>query len=75
MKRYFYQSRKPLHITGFRNTEARIVGMKLHEHLKEKTVLDIGTNAGFLHLEVADICQSIDAFDITPYLIHIAKAS
>lgn len=72
---YFYQSCKSLHITGFRNTEARIAGMKLREHLKGKTVLDIGTNAGFLPLEVADVCKSIDAFDINPYLIRIAKAS
>lgn len=72
---YFYQSCSPLHITGFRNTEARISGMKLREHLKGKTVLDIGTNAGFLPLEVADICSSIDAFDINPYLIRIAKIS
>ena len=72
---YFYQSCKPLHITGFRNTEARIAGMKLREHLKGKTVLDIGTNAGFLPLEVSDVCKSIDAFDINPYLIRIAKAS
>ena len=46
-KGYFYQFCKPLHITDFRNTEARIAGMKLREHLKGKTVLDIGTNAGF----------------------------
>lgn len=72
---YFYQSCKPLHITGFRNTEARIAAMKLRKLLKGKTVLDIGTNAGFLVLEVVDVCKSIDAFDINPYLIRIAKAS
>ena len=49
--------------------------MKLREHLKGKTVLNIGTNAGFLPLEVADICSSIDALDINPYLIRIAKVS
>lgn len=70
---YFYQSCKPLNITGFRNTEARIAGMELRKYLKDKTVLDIGTNAGFLALEVADICKSIAGFDINPYLIRIAE--
>ena len=61
---YFYQSCKPLRITGFRSTEIRIKDMDLRNLLKGKRVLDIGTNAGFIPLEIADVCQSIDAFDI-----------
>ncbi len=70
---YFYQSCKPLHITGFRSTEIRIKDMGLRNLLKGKSVLDIGINAGFIPLEIADICQSIDAFDINPFLIKIAQ--
>ena len=70
---YFYQSCKPLHITGFRSTETRIKDMDLRNLLKGKRVLDIGTNAGFIPLECADVCQSIDAFDINPFLIEIAQ--
>ena len=70
---YFYQPCKPLHITGFRSTEIRIQNMNLRSLLKGKCVLDIGTNAGFIPLECADVCQSIDAFDINPFLIEIAQ--
>jgi hypothetical protein len=36
---YFYQSCRPVHITGFRNTEARIAGMQLEKYIVDKTVL------------------------------------
>ena len=72
-RRLFYQACKPLHITGFRSTEIRIKDMGLRDLLKGKRVLDIGTNAGFIPLECADVCQSIDAFDINPFLIEIAQ--
>lgn len=70
---YFYQSCEPINLTGFRNTEIRIEDMQLRKHLTNKTVLDIGTNTGFLAIELAPFCKKIDAFDINPYLIEIAN--
>ncbi|MDR1255192.1 MAG: class I SAM-dependent methyltransferase [Puniceicoccales bacterium] len=70
---YFYQSCRPIHITGFRNTEARIAGMQLEKYVAGKTVLDIGTNAGFLAIEIAPMCNKIEGFDINPYLIEVAN--
>lgn len=70
---YFYQSCEPVNITGFRNTEVRIQDMHLQKYLSGKTVLDIGTNAGFLALEIAPFCKRVDAFDINPYLIEIGN--
>ncbi len=72
---YFYQSCKPINITAFRDTETRITDMHLEQYVNNKTVLDIGTNAGFLALEIAPFCKKIDAFDINPYLIEIANCA
>ncbi|MDR2769704.1 MAG: class I SAM-dependent methyltransferase [Puniceicoccales bacterium] len=72
---YFYQSCRLIHITGFRNTEARIAGMQWEKYIAGKTVLDIGTNAGFLALEIAPLCKKIEGFDINPYLIQVANCA
>lgn len=70
---YFYQSFRPIHITGLRDTIGRVEAMDLRKHLAGKTVLEIGCNTGFLALSVADVAERIDGFDINPFLIEIAR--
>jgi 2-polyprenyl-3-methyl-5-hydroxy-6-metoxy-1,4-benzoquinol methylase len=71
---YFYQSNHDLSIRGLRNTDFRFSFYRLEELLTENTrVLDIGCNAGFLSLKMARYCKHVDAFDLNPFLIRIAK--
>ena len=73
-KGYLYQSFPPAHLRGLRNTETRITEMQLRSYVSGKTVLDIGTNTGFLACSLAPICSSITGFDINPYCIQIGNA-
>lgn len=70
---YFYQGFKKLHITGFRNTEARYGAMELKKYLAGKNVLDIGCNSGFLSLYCAETARRVTGIEYNPYLIDIAK--
>lgn len=71
---YFYQSNHNLSIRGLRNTEFRFSFYRLGELLtKDTRVLDIGCNAGFLSLKMAGYCKHVDAFELNPFLIRIAK--
>lgn len=70
---YFYQGFKDLGISGFRNTSDRIDKLKLKTLLKDKTVIDIGCNAGFLLSALASDIHEGYGFDINPYMIQIAK--
>jgi len=71
---YYYQSYGPLKIRGFRNTALRLEMYGLPEVLdKDKRLLDIGCNAGFLALACARYCRHVDAFELNPYLIRIAE--
>lgn len=70
---YFYQSLQKLNLSGLRNTEERIRSMDLPMHVKGRKVLDIGCNAGFLALSIADSVSHLEGFDINSYLVEIGK--
>ena len=70
---YFYQSFDDLNITGYRNTKERLNKLDLFEITKNKNVLDIGCNAGFVILSLSKVIKSGYGFDINPYLIEIAN--
>jgi SAM-dependent methyltransferase len=71
---YFYQSYPNLNISGLRKTELRFADYDEHGIFSsDKTVLDIGCNAGFLSLMVANKTRHVDAFELNPYLIRIAE--
>jgi SAM-dependent methyltransferase len=71
---YFYQSFDDLYITGYRNTTERLKKLDLFEITKNKNVLDIGCNAGFVLLSLSKVIKSGYGFDINPYLIEIANS-
>mgnify|MGYP000129564477 CR=1 FL=1 len=70
---YFYQTFDDLHITGYRNTKERLNKLDLFEITKNKNVLDIGCNAGFILLSLSKVIKNGYGFDINPYLIEIAN--
>lgn len=70
---YFYQSFPKGKINGLRDTKIRIQEYELSKELYKKKVLNIGCNLGFLDCELSPFVSHIDAFDINPYLIDIAK--
>jgi 2-polyprenyl-3-methyl-5-hydroxy-6-metoxy-1,4-benzoquinol methylase len=70
---YFYQSYRDISVTGFRDTEARIETMGLLRRLAGLRVLEIGCNSGFLSCQIASSALRVDALDVAPHLIDIAR--
>ena len=70
---YFYQSFSSIFISGFRNTSERIKLMNLNKIVKNKTVLEIGCNSGFIACSIASNTKSVVAFDIMEDLIKLAN--
>ncbi|MEI8336023.1 MAG: methyltransferase domain-containing protein [Actinomycetes bacterium] len=72
---YFYQSSMTINITGLRDTSARVEAMGLIERLKDRRVLEIGCNTGFLTAEIAASASEVHAFELNPHLVAIANLS
>jgi SAM-dependent methyltransferase len=71
---YFYQSSVELGVTGLRDTKARVVAFDLLELVKDRTVLEIGCNTGFLTLSIASAAARVVGVELNPYLVAIARA-
>jgi len=70
----FYQGFKEIKIEGARSSEKRFNDYDLIKFLsKEKTVLDIGSNCGFLTLLISKHVKDTDGVEINPYLISISN--
>ena len=50
---YWYQSSTELGVTGLRDTTARVEAFGLRDLVRDRTVLEIGSNSGFLSLAIA----------------------
>ena len=72
---YFYQSFSNAYISGFRDTTERVKHLGLREITKNKSVLDIGCNTGFILISLADTYKSGFGIDFNLYLIEIADAT
>ena len=72
---YCYQSLDLIGMSGLRDTGSRVDAMGLRSLLKDKTVLDIGFNSGYLALSIADAAKSIKGCDINPYLVEIGQTA
>ena len=72
---YFYQGFEKTSLSGFRNTTERVNNLDLKARLKDKSVIDIGCNAGFLLLHLADDIKSGYGFDINPFMIEVANTT
>lgn len=70
---YFYQSFEKINLSGLRKTKERAKALNLDEFTKNKTILDIGTNSGFLPMEFENNFESLDGIDYNPTLIEVAN--
>lgn len=70
---YFYQSLKKINITGFRDTESRVKKLEIRELVKNKKVLDIGTNTGFILFSSYKSFNHAIGIEHNCYLIEIAE--
>jgi len=70
---YFYQSLDEIGVSGLRDTTGRVRFMELEKRLPGKRVLEIGCNAGFLSVALADFCDEVVGFDVNPHLIEIGE--
>lgn len=66
---YYYQGYKRIGINGIKPSEERIEGYEIHSYFsKEKSVLDIGSNSGFMSCYLSEFVKEIDAIELNPYL-------
>jgi len=71
---YFYQGYSCIGISGIKPTEERIEKYEIDKYLtKKKTVLDIGSNSGFMACHLSESVKEIDAIELNPYLIGMGK--
>lgn len=70
---YYYQSFKAINISGYRDTEERIKQLDLKKRVKGKSVLDIGSNTGFILLSLAGEIQNGIGVELNPYLVATGK--
>ena len=54
---YFYQSIPDVEISGYRDTELRVEELSLKEITKNKSVLDIGSNAGAILFNLRNLIK------------------
>jgi cyclopropane fatty-acyl-phospholipid synthase-like methyltransferase len=72
---YFYQGFARLGITGLRDTDARVAAMALPDRLRDRTVLEIGSNAGFLACNLAGTARHVTGIELNPYLVDIGRST
>lgn len=70
---YWYQSSAELGITGLRDTAARVAAFGLGDLVAGRTVLEIGSNSGFLSLAIASAAARVVAFEINPFLVEAGR--
>jgi len=70
---YWYQSSEELGITGLRDTAARVEAFGLRDLLRDRTVLEIGSNSGFLSLAIGPSAKRVVAFEINPFLVEAGR--
>ncbi len=70
---YFYQSCDLVGVRGLRDTRARVDSMNLEELVRDKTVIDVGCNTGFLALSIASAADHVVGLEVNPHLIKIGN--
>ena len=68
---YFYQSLDEVCITGLRDTSARLSTFNMPELVRGRTILDIGSNSGFLSIKLAKTAKSVEGIEPNPNLNKI----
>lgn len=73
-KGYYYQGFQKIGINGIKPTEPRIDNYQIDEYFDQnKTVLDIGSNSGFMVCYLADKFKHVTGIELNPYLIKMGE--
>ena len=71
---YFYQGFEKIGISGIKPSEKRVEKYGIQKYLtKDKIVLDIGSNSGFLASYISEFVKEVDAIELNPYLVEMGK--
>ncbi len=70
---YFYQSCETINLSGLRSSKKRVLNYSINDLIKNKDILDVGTNTGFLLFEFEKNFKSILGIDYNPKLINMAN--
>ena len=71
---YFYQSFEKINLSGLRKTKDRVKALNLDSLLSDKTVLDVGTNTGFLIMQTNLTFKNCVALDWDKSNIEVANS-
>ena len=70
----FYQGLDKINIKGSRSTEKRFNEYNIENLFsKNKNVLDIGSNCGFVSLYTSEFVKSVTGVEINPFLVKISN--
>lgn len=69
---YFYQSLEKINLSGLRNSKKRIEQYKILEDIKNKEIIDIGTNSGFILFQLDNVFKNATGIEKNPKLIEVA---
>lgn len=73
---YFYQGFEKIGISGIKPTEQRIKNYEISKLFnKNKTVLDIGSNSGFIVCYLAEFFREVDGIELNPFLVKMSEAT
>jgi protein-L-isoaspartate O-methyltransferase len=73
---YYYQGYQRIGIHGIKPTEPRMKNYELETYLsKDKTVLDIGSNSGWVACYLSDFTKNVDGIELNPYLVKMGEAT
>jgi SAM-dependent methyltransferase len=71
---YDYQGYERIGICGVKPTEHRFRNYSIYDYFrKDLSILDIGSNCGFVAIHVADFVKEVDGLEINPYLNKIGN--
>ena len=69
---YFYQSFERINLSGLRNSKKRIEQYKILEEIKNKEIIDIGSNSGFILFQLDNVFKNATGIEYNPKLIEVA---
>ena len=73
---YFYQGYRRIGINGIKPTEDRFEKYEIEKYLtSEKTVLNIGSNSGFVVCYLSEFVKEVDGIELNPFLNEMGKTT
>ena len=70
---YFYQGFADVSVSGLRDTAARVAALHMLDRVRGRSVLDIGSNSGFVSIALAETAESVDGVESNPYLNKMGR--